>query len=268
VSDIANNPTNHFGRGRAHFGRSRLTGFAASLCAIALLLGPGLRASSAEDAGTNAVSAKSEESAGHSGRSAKSKYASVYAKSAPLNARAEAAEESNGLPPVAASDKPKYGGRYFVDFRARTAASYGHAFLWYGRLKENGKVGAIEVAGLHPASDSVIPYILGHIIPVPSETGKSYGDLDEQYLTASYRVYLTDAQARAVFAYIKQKQASSPIWQAGTVNCTGFISDVAAYMGLRTPAVPTLMYPEDLVNAIKKLNGGRQEAPGVASLSH
>jgi hypothetical protein len=267
VTDIANNSRNHFGRGRVHLGRSRLPGLAASLCAIALLLGPGLRASSAEDAGTSAVSAKSEESTGNSARHAKSKYAS-NAKSASLNARAEAAEESSGLPPVAAPDRPKYGGRYFVDFRARTAASYGHAFLWYGRLKENGKVGAIEVAGLHPASDSVIPYILGHIIPVPSETGKSYGDLDEQYLTASYRVYLTDAQARSVFAYIKQKQASSPIWQAGTVNCTGFISDVAAYMGLRTPNVPTLMYPEDLVNAIKKLNGGRQEVPAFASLSH
>ena len=261
MTDIANNPKNHFGH-------SRLPVLAASLCAIALLFGPGLRASSAEDAGTSAVSAKSEQSTGHSSRSAKSKYASVNAKSAPVNARAEATEEPGGLPPVAAPDKPKYGGRYFVDFRARTAASYGHAFLWYGRLKENGKVGAVEVAGLHPASDSVIPYILGHIIPVPSETGKSYGDLDEQYLTASYRVYLTDAQARAVFAYIKQKQASSPIWQAGTVNCTGFISDVAAYMGLRTPAVPTLMYPEDLVKEIKKLNGGRQEAPAFASLSH
>ena len=166
---------------------------------------------------------------------------------------------------MAAPDNPKYGGRYFVDFRARTAASYGHAFLWYGRLKENGKVGAIEVAGLHPATDSVVPYILGHIIPVPSETGTSYGDLDEQYLTASYRVYLTEAQARNVFAYIKQKQASSPVWQAGTVNCTGFISDVASYMGLRTPALPTLMYPEDLVKKIKELNGGRQEMPSYAS---
>ena len=271
MTDIANNSKNHFGRDRAHADRRRLSVLAASLCAIALLLGPGLRASSAQDAGTSAVGAKSEESAAPPARAAKSKHVSV--KHAALNAkaeaaRAEAAEESSGLPPVAAPDKPKYGGRYFVDFRARTAASYGHAFLWYGRLKENGKVGAIEVAGLHPASDSVIPYILGHIIPVPSETGKSYGDLDEQYLTASYRVYLTEAQARTVFAYIKQKQANSPIWQAGTVNCTGFISDVASFMGLRTPAVPTLMYPEDLVNAIKKLNGGRQEMPAYASLSH
>jgi hypothetical protein len=125
---------------------------------------------------------------------------------------------------------------------------------------------AIEVAGLHPATDSVVPYILGHIIPVPSETGMSYGDLDERYLTASYRVYLTEAQARNVFAYIKQKQASSPpVWQAGTVKCTGFISGVASYMGLRTPTLPTLMYPEDLVKTIKELNGGRQEMPSYAS---
>jgi hypothetical protein len=225
VTDIANK------RILTRFGFS---GVAAGLCAVALLLGPGLRASSAEDASTTSVNAKSEESVGS---------------------------------PASAS-KSKYGGRYFVDFRSRTAASYGHAFIWYGRLKENGRVGAIEVAGLHPATDSVVPYILGHIIPVPAETGKSYGDLDEQYLTASYRVYLTEAQARSVFAYIKQKQASSPVWQAGTVNCTGFISDVASYMGMRTPPFPTLMYPEDLVNAIKKLNGGRQEMAAFATASH
>jgi hypothetical protein len=262
VTDISNK---YIGRGRMHLGLTRfcVSGFAAGLCAIALVLGPGLRASSAEDASTTAVSAKSEEPAGTPTHAAKGKYASVNPKAGPASAKPE---EYSGLPPVAAPDKPKYGGRYFVDFRSRTAASYGHAFLWYGRLKEDGKVGMVEVAGLHPASDSVVPYIIGHILPVPSETGKSYGDLDEQYLTASYRVYLTEAQARTVFAYIKQKQASSPLWQAGTVNCTGFISDVASYMGLRTPAMPTLMYPEDLVKAIKKLNGGRQEM--TASASH
>ena len=57
---------------------------------------------------------------------------------------------------------------YYVDFRARTAASYGHAFVWYGRSDQK----QIEVAGLHPASDSVVPYILGHVIPVLAETGK------------------------------------------------------------------------------------------------
>ena len=217
----------------------KLLGFAVVLSAAAMLVGPQLRTAGAQDFQTAAVNGRIAEP--------------------PAPAAAT---------PVAPIKRTGLAGRYFVDFRARTAASYGHAFVWYGRLNEHGKVGKIEVAGLHPASDSPIPYILGHIIPVPSETGKSYGDLDEQYLTASYRVYLTEAQARTVFAYIKRKQASSPIWQAGMVNCTGFISDVANFMGLRTPSVPTLMYPEDLVNAIKKLNGGRQEMPAFASLSH
>jgi hypothetical protein len=153
----------------------------------------------------------------------------------------------------------KLAGRYFVDFRARTAASYGHAFLWYGRLNDHGKISLIEVAGLHPASDSPVPYILGHLIPVPAETGKSYGDLDEQYLTANYRVYLKEADAKRVFAYIKHKQDTSPLWLAGVYNCTAFLADIAAYMGLRTPMTATWMYPEDFINNLRDLNGGRQE---------
>lgn len=92
---------------------------------------------------------------------------------------------------------------YYVDFRARTAASYGHAFVWYGKTSEK----QVEVAGLHPAGD-VLPYVLGHLMWVPSETGASYGDLDEQYLTASYRVYLSEADAKKVFAYIKHLQSN------------------------------------------------------------
>jgi hypothetical protein len=153
----------------------------------------------------------------------------------------------------------KLAGRYFIDFRARTAASYGHAFVWYGRLNERGKIGLIEVAGLHPASDSPVPYILGHLIPVPAETGKSYGDLDEQYLTANYRVYLKEADAKQVFAYIKRKQETSPLWLAGVYNCTAFLADIAGYMGLRTPVTATWMYPEDFINSLRDLNGGRQE---------
>jgi hypothetical protein len=159
----------------------------------------------------------------------------------------------------------KLAGRYFVDFRARTAASYGHAFLWYGRLNAQGKIGMIDVAGLHPASDSPVPYILGHIVPVPAETGKSYGDLDDQYLTANYRVYLSEADAKQVFAYIKHKQETSPLWLAGVYNCTAFLADIASYMGLRTPITATWMYPEDFINNLRDLNGGRQEISLAAS---
>jgi len=148
---------------------------------------------------------------------------------------------------------------YYVDFRARTAASYGHAFVWYGRRTDP----KVEVAGLHPASESVIPYIFGHVVPVPSETGASYGDLDVQYLTASYRVYLTEADARRVFAYIKHLQETSPVWNAMTYNCTAFIGDIAKYMGLKTP-ITHLMYPENWVNDLRDLNGNRKTVQLVA----
>jgi len=164
------------------------------------------------------------------------------------------------------SAQPQATGKavYYVDFRARTAASYGHAFVWYGRADQK----QIDVAGLHPATESVVPYILGHLIPVPSETGKSYGDLDDDYLTASYRIYMTEAEAKDVFAFIKRLQAMSPMWNAATWNCVAFIQAIAIHMGLKVPG-NHLMYPEDWVNSLKKLNGGRRymSTPVVAQAS-
>ena len=144
-------------------------------------------------------------------------------------------------------------GPFYVDFRARTAATYGHAFVWYGKTSEK----AVEVAGLHPAGD-VIPYVLGHLMWVPSETGASYGDLDVQYLTASYRVYLNETDAKRVFAFIKDIQAHSPLWNAETYNCTAFIGRIANFMGLKTPF--HLQFPEEYVNNMKRINGNRQTA--------
>jgi len=148
--------------------------------------------------------------------------------------------------PVARAEK----GPYYVDFRARTAASWGHAFVWYGKTSER----AVEVAGLTPAGDTW-SYVLGHLTWVPSETGASYGDLDPDYLTASYRVYLNEADAKRAFAYIKELQASSPVWNAETTNCTGFIGNIAEFMGLKVPY--RWQRPENFVNSLKEINGGR-----------
>ena len=142
-------------------------------------------------------------------------------------------------------------GPYYVDFRARTAASYGHAFVWFGKTGEK----QVEVAGLHPAGDEG-PYMLGHLTFVPAETGPSYGDLDVQYLTASYRVYMSEEDARKVFAYIKHLQGTSPLWNAETTNCTFFIGEIASFMGLKVPF--HLQRPEDYVNQLRDMNGGRQ----------
>jgi hypothetical protein len=152
--------------------------------------------------------------------------------------------------PVRSKPNPAKGP-YYVDFRARTAASWGHAFVWYGKTSER----AVEVAGLTPTGDT-LTYVLGHVVPVPSETGASYGDLDPEYLTASYRVFLNEADAKRVFAYIRRLQESSPVWNAESMNCTGFIGDIAEYMGLKVPM--RWQRPEEYVNKLKELNGGRQ----------
>jgi hypothetical protein len=158
----------------------------------------------------------------------------------------EAAPQSTRKPGLGSAKGP-----YYVDFRARTAASWGHAFVWFGKSSER----EVEVAGLTPAGDT-LAYALGYLTLVPSETGASYGDLDPQYLTASYRVYLNEPDAKRVFAYIKELQTSSPVWNAETFNCTSFIGSIASFMGLKVPL--RWQRPEDYVKSLKAMNGGHQ----------
>jgi hypothetical protein len=164
----------------------------------------------------------------------------------------EASIESKSAP--RSSRKPGTGsakGPYYVDFRARTAASWGHAFVWFGKTSQR----EVEVAGLTPAGDT-LEYVLGYVTWVPSETGASYGDLDPEYLTASYRVYLNEPDAKRVFAYIRKLQASSPVWSAEISNCTSFIGSIADFMGLKVPV--RWLRPEEYVNRLKTMNGGIQ----------
>src|SRR3954451_10942567 len=60
---------------------------------------------------------------------------------------------------------------YFIEFRSRAAQSYGHTFAVYGRVGQ--KITADQVVGLHPFTESPIPWMAGHLILVPSETGAS-----------------------------------------------------------------------------------------------
>lgn len=169
-------------------------------------------------------------------------------------ATSDAVSPSNEVKPIR---RPQVGvsakGPYYVDFRARTAATYGHAFVWFGKTSDK----KVDVAGLWPKGEEV-PYMLGHLMWVPAGTGATYGDLDVQYLTASYRVYLSEADAMKTFAYIRHLQETNPLWNAETTNCTAFIGEIASFMGLKTPF--HLQKPEAYVNQLKELNGGRQTA--------
>ena len=96
------------------------------------------------------------------------------------------------------------------------------------------------------------PYVLGHIVPVPSETGWSDGDLEEPYRSASWRVMLNEAQYTKVVAYIRKLQASSPVWQASVYNCNAFTADVANFMGFKTP--PIWLRPQQFMTRLREMN--------------
>src|SRR5438045_4036094 len=44
--------------------------------------------------------------------------------------------------------------RFFVEFRARNATSYGHMYVMYGEVNERREVIRSEIAGFFPAGDS------------------------------------------------------------------------------------------------------------------
>ena len=167
---------------------------------------------------------------------------------------------------------------YFVEFRARAAASYGHMYVLYGQLNGHGEIVKSDIAGLHPAGDgnncdncSLIPWTLGHVLFVPSETGASDGDLEEKYVTARYRVMLDGASFNKISAHIKQMKAEKRAWNALINNCVTFGNDIAGFMGLKTPPGSNLMEPKNYVETLREMNGGKPQkalrfaAPGSSA---
>jgi hypothetical protein len=218
----------------------------AGFCTSAVTLAFETQSASANEASVNATTARVG-----SGRLTSQKR-EARKRSADANAlvSGEAVDSSPASQSIRTSGSGSAKGPYYVDFRARTAASWGHAFVWYGKTNQR----EVEVAGLTPAGDTWT-YVLGYVTWVPSDTGASYGDLDPQYLTANYRVYLNEPDAKRVFAYIKKLQARSPVWNAETANCTSFIGSIAEFMGLKTPH--RWQRPEEYVANLKTMNGGR-----------
>jgi hypothetical protein len=141
---------------------------------------------------------------------------------------------------------------YFVEFRSRYALSYGHTYVVFGRMNDSGAVVEREVAGLHPASTSEVPYVVGHFVPVPAETGESDGDLEEQYRSASWRVMMDQARYGEVVAYIRKLQASSPVWQASVYNCNAFTGRVASFMGYKAPS--PYLRPQQFITTLRERN--------------
>jgi hypothetical protein len=153
---------------------------------------------------------------------------------------------------------------YFVEFRSRSAASYGHMYVFYGQVNGRGEIIKSDIAGLHPAGDandcdncSLASWMLGHVLFVPAETGASDGDLEEKYVTARYRVMVDAATFKNVSAYISKKKADKPMWHALINSCVTFANEIAEHIGLKTPSV--LLEPMDYVERLRDLNGGKPQ---------
>jgi hypothetical protein len=169
---------------------------------------------------------------------------------------------STGCKAARAAGKP-----YFVEFRSRTAVSYGHTFVLHGRLGDGNRFASYQIAGLHPKGDDPGVYMQGMMVPVESETGPSWGDQDEQYLTARFCVTLTEAEYRKALAYIKHLQATKKTWHATTYNCNAFAADIARHIGLDSPN-PNMYLPETFIKRMAELNrGGKPSNPFAANFS-
>lgn len=166
---------------------------------------------------------------------------------------------------VVARPTPVSNKRYFVEFRGRSAATYGHLYIMFGELNARGEVIKSKIAGLYPAGDrqdcdncSVANWTIGHVLFVPSGTTATDGDLEEKYVTARYRVMLDKAQYEKLVDYVAKFQADPPLWNALFKNCVSFGRDVADLLGLKVPAVMWVtpwLEPEQFVNELREMNG-------------
>jgi hypothetical protein len=148
-------------------------------------------------------------------------------------------------------------GQYYFEFRSRYAWDYGHTFVVFGRVGE--KPNKNNVAGLSPKGDDPSMWVMGHYVPVPSDTGWTDGDLEDKYLSGRYRVLVSKEQYDRTVAFIRELQAKSHTWSAELYNCNAFVADIAKFMGLKVPA-STLIYPKVFVANMRKINTGHPEA--------
>ena len=148
-------------------------------------------------------------------------------------------------------------GQYYFEFRSRQSWDYGHTFVVFGRVGEPPS--KKNVAGLSPKGDDPQMWLMGHYVPVPSDTGWTDGDLEDRYITSRYRVLVSKEQYDRTVAFIRQLQAKSTTWSVELYNCNAFVADIAHFMGLRVPS-SSWIYPKVFVSNMRKINTGHPEA--------
>jgi len=160
------------------------------------------------------------------------------------------AEDQPGHVFTSPADARLAGAPYFVDFRARRGALFGHTFIVYGRLDANGEPLGAEYAGNYPA-DGQIGLIVGSVIPVRTIIGSVKGDLTDP-ATIIYRRRLTAAQFARLKATVRHVRATEHYWHLMFFNCNDIAVEATKSIGLRSPS-PWLI-PHAYVTALRAMN--------------
>jgi hypothetical protein len=147
-----------------------------------------------------------------------------------------------------AQDAPPARSGYFIDFRARPGALWGHTFIVYGST--DGR--EVHRAGIYP-DDGQQGLIFGTFVPVPATVRTVRDDLTETP-SAIYRRSLSAADYARLKSTVARLRASERLWQMLMYNCNDFAQDVAHTLGLATP--PSILVPNAWVRALKAMNGG------------
>lgn len=184
--------------------------------------------------------------------------ASIRADAQDATAAVQGAPKATAKASHATQPGAKVARPYYIEFRSRSALSYGHTFAVVGKV--GSKITAANVVGLHPFTESSVPWVLGHLVPVPSENGFSDGDIEDEYITARYRVYLTTAEHQKLMAYLSKLKARSPVWHAALYNCNAYVADIAESLGLKAPFNKWHL-PKDFITELKELNNGIKQLP-------
>lgn len=158
-----------------------------------------------------------------------------------------------GMPLADHQAIPPEDRRHFIEFRSRLSYAYGHTYMIFGRLDEDGEIIERDGAGLSPVARSAIPFILGHVIPVGSETTTSVDELNnDENVSARWRILLTEAEYAAVEGHIRELQQESIIWHAALSNCNAFAARVASFMGYGSAFV--WLPPTAFINSTRNMN--------------
>ena len=140
--------------------------------------------------------------------------------------------------------------RYYVEFRAAQVGLYGHSYIAYGHLSENGSVATVRYTDFHPEA-GILRKFAGFLVPVDGNLTPEQDTLSLPIL-ARYRHNLNAAEYRKLLMEIHRARTDTHLWNALANNCNYYSARMARSVGLQAPN--PLLFAGQFVRALHDLN--------------